>query len=115
MTMNVPADQPSLAVYTSTDAGNTWILTPTLIPNSIASNFLSATDAVIYNGEQFYVTHDAAQTWSTIPTDPAFRDTFAMMDFVNTSTGWVITSDSNEYRSLYRTSDGGATWSLVIP
>jgi len=115
MTMNVPSDQPSLAVYISNDAGNTWSLTPTLIPNSNATDFLSATEAVIYNGEQFYVTHDAAQTWSTIPTDPAFRDTFTMMDFVNTSTGWVITSDSNGHRSLYRTSDGGATWSLVIP
>src|SRR5258706_2005335 len=115
MTMNVPSDQPSLAVYISSDAGNTWVLTPTLIPNSVASNFLSATEAVIYNGEQCYVTHDAAQTWSTVPTDPAFRDTFTMMDFVNTSTGWVITSDSNGHRSLYRTSDGGATWSLVIP
>jgi hypothetical protein len=53
VTMNVPSDQPSLAVYTSSDTGNTWALTPTLIPNSVASNFLSATDAVIYNGEQF--------------------------------------------------------------
>ena len=115
MTMNVPSDQPNLAVYTSTDAGNTWALTPTLIPKAIASNFLSATEAVIYNGEQFYVTHDAAQTWSTVPADPKFHDTFAMMDFVNTSTGWVITSDANSHNSLYRTSDGGATWSLVIP
>ena len=29
--------------------------------------------------------------------------------------GWIITLDPNNHRSLYRTNDGGATWSPVIP
>ena len=113
--VHIPTDQNQLAIYASHDAGNTWSLTPTLIPNGNATNFLSTTDAVIFNGDQFYVTKDAAQTWNTVPADPKFHDTFAMMDFVNTSTGWVITSDANSHNSLYRTSDGGATWSNIIP
>lgn len=114
VTVRIPSDQTQLAVYVSNDAGNTWSLTPILIPNGGSADFLSATEAVIYNGAQFYVTHDAARTWSIIPPDVAFADTFAMMDFVNESTGWVIT-DSNDHRALYRTTDGGATWSPVIP
>jgi hypothetical protein len=34
---------------------------------------------------------------------------------VNLNTGWVITVDPNNHRSLNRTNDGGATWSSVLP
>jgi photosystem II stability/assembly factor-like uncharacterized protein len=103
------------AVYTTNDAGNTWTLTPTLIPNAGASEFLSAEEAIIYNGEQFYVTRDAARTWSTVSPNIVFGDSFATMDFVNLNTGSVITVDPNNHRSLNRTNDGGATWSPVLP
>jgi photosystem II stability/assembly factor-like uncharacterized protein len=103
------------AVYTTNDAGNTWTLTPTLIPNAGASKFLSAQEALIYNGEQFYVTRDAARTWSTVSPNIVFGDSFADMDFVNLNTGWVITVDPSNHRSLNRTNDGGATWSPVRP
>ena len=116
LTMRTTSDDIYLAVYVSNDGGRTWSLTPTLIPEAGSADFLSATEAVVYNGEQFYVTRDAARTWSIIPPDVLFGDSFAGMDFVNTSTGWVITLDStNNHRSLYRTSDGGATWFPVIP
>jgi len=103
------------AVYTTNDAGNTWTLTPTLIPNAGASDFLSAQEAIIYNGEQFYVTRDAARTWSTVSPNIVFGDSFADMDFVDLNTGWVITLDPSNHRSLNRTGDGGATWTPVVP
>jgi photosystem II stability/assembly factor-like uncharacterized protein len=116
VTVRVPSDQSQLAVFTSNDAGNTWSFTPTLIPNGGSADFLSATEVVIYNGEQFYVTRDAARTWGIIPPDVIFGESFAMMDFVNTLTGWVITIDpTTNQRSLYRTGDGGLTWFPVIP
>jgi photosystem II stability/assembly factor-like uncharacterized protein len=116
MTVFMAAEDTRTAVYISNDSGDTFSLTPTLIPNGGSTDFLSATEAVIYNGEQFYVTRDAARTWSIIPPDIIFGDTFAMMDFVNTLTGWVITVDpTTNQRTLYRTNDGGATWSPVIP
>jgi photosystem II stability/assembly factor-like uncharacterized protein len=115
VTVRIPGDQNQMAVYVSSDAGNTWALTPTLIPNGNTTDFVSATEAFIYNGEQFYVTHDAAQTWNAVTPDVAFGDYLVAMDFVNASTGWVITSDENSHTSLYRTTDGGSTWSSVIP
>jgi len=113
--MRMTSNNIHLAVYVSNDAGNTWSLTPTLIPEAGSADFLSANEVVIYNGEQFYVTRDAARTWSIIPPDIFFGDTFAAMDFVNITSGWVITLDPVGHRSFYRTNDGGATWFPVIP
>lgn len=103
------------AVYVTRDAGKTWSLTPTLIRGAGPSSFLTAQEAVIYNGEQFHVTRDAAQSWVVVPPDVSFGETFAGMEFVNTMSGWVITMDPSNHRSLYRTYDGGSTWLPVIP
>lgn len=116
LTMRVSSDNTNLAVYVSNDSGNTWSLTPTLIPEGGSADFLSADEAVIYNGNQFYVTRDAARTWSIIPPDVLFGDTFAVMDFSDLNTGWVITFDpTTNHRSLYKTGDGGATWFPIVP
>jgi photosystem II stability/assembly factor-like uncharacterized protein len=103
------------AVYTSQDGGAAWVLTLTPIPDGGSADFLSPQEMLIYNGDQFYVTNDAARTWRIIPPDVIFGDTFAMMDFVDLNTGWVITLDSSDQRTLYRTSDGGTTWSPLVP
>jgi photosystem II stability/assembly factor-like uncharacterized protein len=115
LVIRMVGDATQTAVYTTRDAGDSWTLTPTLIPNGGASDFVSSEEAVIYNGEQFYVTRDAAHTWTITPPDIKFGESFAGMDFVNALSGWVITLDpTNNRRSLYRTSDGGATWFPVI-
>jgi photosystem II stability/assembly factor-like uncharacterized protein len=114
--MRIASDDVKLAVYVSNDSGKTWSLTPTLITSAGSADFLSANEAVIYNGSQFYVTRDAARTWNIIPPDVLFGESFAGMDFVNALSGWVITADpTTNHRILYRTSDGGATWFPVIP
>lgn len=115
LVIRMVGDATQTAVYTTRDAGDSWTLTPTLIPNGGSSDFLSSEEAVIYNGEQFYVTRDGARTWTIIPPDIKFGESFADMDFVNALSGWVITLDpTNNHRSLYRTSDGGATWFPVV-
>jgi photosystem II stability/assembly factor-like uncharacterized protein len=114
-TMRMTSESPSLAIYVSNDAGNTWTLTPTPIPSGSFADFLSAEEIVIYNGSQFFVTRDAARTWNAVLPDIQFGDTFAGMAFVNASTGWVITVDpTTNHRSLYKTGDGGATWFPVV-
>jgi photosystem II stability/assembly factor-like uncharacterized protein len=114
LAVHMAGDSTQTAIYVTHDGGNTWTLTPTLIPNGGLADFVSADEAVVYNGEQFYVTRDAGQTWSTILPDVAFGESFVSMDFVNMSSGWVITVDS-AIHSLYRTTDGGVTWFPVIP
>jgi hypothetical protein len=50
-------------------------------PEGGSADFLSAEEAVIYNGQQFYVTRDAAQTWTIVPPDVKFDDVFAAWIF----------------------------------
>jgi photosystem II stability/assembly factor-like uncharacterized protein len=116
LVLTMSGETPQTAVYVTNDGGESWTLRPTLIPGIGQSDFLSAEEAVIYNGEQFYVTRDAGTTWSTISSDVVFGDSFATMDFVDPLSGWVVTIDpSTNHRSLYRTRDGGATWLPVSP
>ncbi len=115
LAVRMAGDSTQTMVYVTNDSGNTWTLMPALIPEAGASAFLSAQEAVIYNGEQFYVTRDAARTWNTVSPDIVFGDSFGAMDFVNLNTGWVVTVDPANKRLLYRTNDGGAAWLPVIP
>ena len=114
LVVRMSGDSTQTAVYVTNDGGESWSLTPTLIPEAGASDFLSAEEAIIYNGEQFYVTRDRARTWITVSPDIVFGDSFATMDFVNPNSGWIITA-AGDTRSLYRTHDGGATWLPVTP
>lgn len=110
------SDTNNLVIYVSSDAGDTWSLTPTLIPGDGDADFLPDGEMIVYNREQFYITRDAAKTWSIIPPDIKFGDSFSSMDFVNATTGYVISQDpTTNHRSLYRADDGGATWFPVIP
>jgi photosystem II stability/assembly factor-like uncharacterized protein len=114
--VRMSGESTQTAVYVTTNSGGTWTLMPTILDSAGESEFLSAQEAIIYDGEQFHVTHDAARTWVIVAPDILFGETFANMEFVNTMSGWVITLDpTTNHRSLYRTSDGGATWFPVIP
>jgi photosystem II stability/assembly factor-like uncharacterized protein len=114
--MRLTGENYQTALYVTHDGGNTWSLAPALVQSSGSADFLSATELMLYIGGQFHVTRDAAQSWDVASPDVVFGDAFAMMDFVNTLTGWVITLDpATGHRSLYRTTDGGATWSPLIP
>jgi len=115
LAMNISGESNQTAVYVTHDAGDTWILTPTILNGAMATDFLSAKEAVIYDGKQFNVTHDGAQTWVSVSPNVDFGDSFAGMEFVNASSGWLLTLDAANHRSLYRTTDGGATWSAVLP
>ena len=115
LVVRLSSDTTQTAIYVTEDGGDTWTLTPTLIPEAGESDFISPEDAVIYNGEQFYVTRDAARTWTKVTPNIVFGDSFVTMDFVNLNMGWIVTIDPDEHRALYRTQDGGATWSPVWP
>ncbi len=114
LVLRMSGDATQTAVYVTSNGGDTWTLTPTLIPEAGETDFLSAQEAVIYNGEQFYVTRDAARTWTTVSPDIVFGDSFVTMDFVNPNSGWIVSAAEGKY-SLYRTHDGGATWLPVSP
>ncbi len=95
--------------YATHDGGDTWEFV-TFMPGAGAVDFVSPTDGFFWTGEQFFVTANGAQTWTSVNPDVLFGDTFIGMDFVNTHTGWVWTYDETGQYGLYKTTDGGATW-----
>lgn len=114
--LRMSGESTQTAFYVTDDAGGTWTLMPMVIDGAGDTEFLSSREAILYDGEQFYVTRDAARSWVTVAPDVAFGETFAGMEFVNTMTGWAITLDpTTNHRSLYRSEDGGATWLPVLP
>ncbi len=101
-----------LAIYSSHDGGKSWQLTPTLIPQGGSTDFVSVQEGFIWNGTNFYVTKDGAVTWTTVPPDMSFGDSFSGMEFVSSTVGFVLTNDASGNRSLYKTTNGGANWIL---
>jgi photosystem II stability/assembly factor-like uncharacterized protein len=111
LTMQVTGQTVRRALYVTHDAGDTWVLTPTLIPNGMAADFVSASDGFIFDGQQFQVTHDAGQSWTQVEPDVVFSESFMSMDFVNAQMGWVTASDPTTFKiGVYKTTDGGKTW-----
>ena len=115
LSLRVGGDTLRTVFYTTDDGGNTWTPAAAEIPDAGQLDIISAQELVFYGSDQFYVTRDGAKTWSIIPPDVSFADIFSSMSFANSSIGWVLTSDSSDHRSLYKTTDGAATWYPIIP
>lgn len=98
----------STGFYATYDGGVSWEFV-TFMPGAGAVDFVSPSDGFFWTGEQFFVTKDGAQTWTTVNSDVLFGESFTGMDFVNTRTGWVWTYQADQY-GLYKTTDGGGTW-----
>lgn len=111
----LPAEPGIAAVFFIThDGGLTW--TPgQVIPGGRPASLYSANGIVAWGGGPFYVSRDGGQTWGTVMPDTDFTDLLSDVQFVNANTGWALTTHDGTDTSLYRTSDGGATWVLLIP
>jgi photosystem II stability/assembly factor-like uncharacterized protein len=108
----------NLAIYTSSDGGATWKAAPGFVANAGRGelvDFVSPTDGFAWATGRFAVTHDGAQTWGTVTPSVAFGDNMAALDFVNTTTGWILTMDASSHTALYKTADGGVNWTTLIP
>jgi photosystem II stability/assembly factor-like uncharacterized protein len=108
----------NLAIYTSSDGGTNWIPSPAFVANAGRGDqvdFVSPTDGFAWATGRFAVTSDAAQSWDTVTPSVPFGDNFMAMDFVSTTTGWVLTMTAEGHSSLYQTTDGGTTWTTLIP
>lgn len=108
--------EPGLAtvVYRTGDAGETW--TPgQVIPYGRPAHFFSASGGAAWGGGAFHVTRDAGQTWSRVTPDQDFSALLGSFQFVNPLIGWALTVNEASNSSLYKTADGGATWTLLIP
>ncbi|MEZ6099090.1 MAG: YCF48-related protein [Pirellulaceae bacterium] len=90
----------------SADSGTTWETQPLdsgrVRPSDVM--FIDATHGWAVHFNRVAYTSDAGATWTN---GPAASDDLNELDFVTTSTGWVV-GDSG---IIQKTTDGGVTWS----
>ena len=112
-----------LTVYTSTDGGQNWTISPNLLETN--SNFdtvqvISGQIAFARCGKNLCATDDGARTWQTLPNSldfdmanggPEYVGQFA---FISRTEGWAI-AGQDPNTNLWKTSNGGLTWVNIFP
>ena len=103
----------ALFIYVTHDGGGTWTRTGS-IPSqgSRGVDFISMNDGFAWNGS-LQVTHNSGATWSQVTPNVSLGDYVPYMDFVSTTNGWILLNSVNGSTPLYRTTDGGTTWTPV--
>jgi photosystem II stability/assembly factor-like uncharacterized protein len=101
--------------YVSHDGGQTWSATTPVAQGGFLSA-ATASDFFVWDGSApLNVSHDAGASWSTVTPNVTIKIDMVSIQFINATTGWALTSDVNSHRTLYKTVDGGATWTVLIP
>lgn len=103
-----------LFLYTSTNGGNIWTPSTGYARNVDQVDILSMSSAISWgNAGNFYSTNNAGSSWTPLIPNFDFGDGYRALDFVSPSTGWLIQSPVSGSTPLYRSLDGGLTWSLL--
>ena len=115
LALRITSETPQTIVYITEDGGNTWVQSPVAFEGYGILETPSASEMIFYTADQFYVTKDAGVNIQQISPEIKFGDSIIDMSFANSQTGWVITASPSNERTLYKTTDGGATWTPLIP
>ncbi|MFM8369320.1 MAG: VPS10 domain-containing protein [Chloroflexota bacterium] len=115
LALRITSETPQTIVYITEDGGNTWVQSPAAFEGYGILETPSASEMIFYTADQFYVTKDAGVNIQQISPEIKFGDSIIDMSFANSQTGWVITASPSNERTLYKTTDGGTTWTPLIP
>ena len=117
-------DTTELTFFISHDGGNTWNGNPLVVGRMIPPGQVSFGDARRAwgwdGGSRIYFTTDGSQTWTALTSSLDLSGRLAQMEFVpgpsDQFTGWALSSvDESGHSQLFRTTDNGTTWTLVVP
>lgn len=103
-----------LATYVTTNGGISWTRTAGFAKGAEFVDYFSSKGGFAWDHSGvFQVTSNAGGTWTFVKPNIDFGDDFRGMDFVSATTGWVIQTHPDNSTSLYKTTDGAATWTLL--
>lgn len=100
--------------YLTHDGGQTWEKN-TQFPEGAAYFFLDPQTGWAWSENTLYTTTDGAQTWNLLPAAFGPSERASIINFPDTLNGWLVTVDARNILRMYRTTDGGGTWTAIIP
>ncbi|GEM_PF-248123 len=103
-----------LFIYSTTNGGISWSRSSGYSRGADFVDFVTSKNGFAWDHSGvFHVTANAGGTWTQVSPNVNFGNDFRGMDFVSTTTGWVIQRHVDNSTSLYKTTDGAATWTLL--
>jgi len=112
--MGIGVGMRDLFLYVTHDGGNTWTPSSAFARNAQHTEIISMSNTISWDwANLFHATSNSGSTWTTITPDVTFGDEFRELDFVSPTTGWARLQESDGHTALYRTTDGGSTWTKL--
>ena len=99
--------------YVTHDGGGTWNAT-TPVPLAGLYSLPTPQDFFTWQETSLAASHDGGQTWTQIAPNIDLGPSLLQLEFVNASTGWAISAAEDGQRHLYKSTDGGATWTRLF-
>jgi photosystem II stability/assembly factor-like uncharacterized protein len=100
--------------FSTADGGDTWSPGGSVI-DAETYTFVNPKTGWVWGKRGLYFTNDGAQTWQFLPVAFGKSEHAIALNFVDPSTGWLVTADAKNRVRIYNTHDGGNTWMAVNP
>lgn len=111
--VNSVSGAATLIFYRTNDTGATWQIGGE-VPQGTTYCFVDPQTGWAWGEHSLYTTVDGAKTWQPSPVAFNRSERASVINFVDRQNGWLITIDAKNILRMYRTNDGGATWTAMM-